>query len=119
MGILELLQTPPEGDLDEADRFDRRAERLAQRETSEGTGASLGSSSPRRLHPAGTGPVDGAPAAEPHDLGPDLRARLAAMEDRLDRHSMAFGALCELVCEPLGITEADLARSIRRIAAEY
>lgn len=130
MGILELLQTPPEGDLDEADLMAKRAARLAERQ-SQGDDSDPTKPSARELHPAGPGskklarsnraatPANAKPVDERSTADPDLLARLAAMEDRLDRHSMAFGALCELVCEPLDISEADLARSVRRIAAEY
>jgi hypothetical protein len=112
MGILELMTTPPDGAESDVDLFDRKAGRLS--------GRSVGNPAQPTDGPARNGPerpalaVAGEGAADAH-----LLARLAAIEDRLDRHSMAFGALCELVCEPLGITEADLARSIRRIAAEY
>lgn len=99
-----MLQTPPEGHLDEAELVNRRSERLTDHEA--GGNDTKGGEGRSTFNPTRT-------------TDPGLLARLAAMEDRLDRHSMAFGALCELVCEPLGITEADLARSIRQIAAEY
>ena len=107
------MQTPPNGDREgDVDPFDRKANRLAGRSIDNAVAGSDDPDRGRPGWPALTVAGEGAPDAH-------LLARLAAVEDRLDRHSMAFGALCELVCEPLGITEADLGRSIRRIAAEY
>jgi hypothetical protein len=41
-----------------------------------------------------------------------LLARVAHLEDRLDRFAQAFGAACELISESTGLTEAALLERI-------